>query len=130
MSIHESGTNHPMSYVVSHEQFQEIVRRAEDREKARLQASMQPARRSLARRWGVAPGTLENVRRGRLKRLSAVVRDRIAAAVISDLDADIRRLEHEKQLLLQSGSVLGANEILEIETWLSKARSAIDAVKR
>lgn len=114
----------------SHEQFREIVRRAEDREKTRIDAPLPIAREALGRRWKIAPGTLSNVRRGRLKNLSAMVRDRIAAAILSDLDADIRRLEHEKQVLLQSGSVLGANEILEIETWLSKARTAIDAVKR
>lgn len=55
----------------------EWVGRLERQEAARLGTDLADARRRVARRLGIAPGTLENLRRGRTKGVRAWIADRI-----------------------------------------------------
>jgi hypothetical protein len=55
-------------------------------------------RRALARRIGIAPGTIENIQRGRLKFVERV-EGRIRAAFVNLLEAEIARATDELETL-------------------------------
>lgn len=83
------------------------------------------ARAALARRLGVAPGTLENIRNGRIKGLRHWIAERIRAAVIRELELEILRLEHDLFVARQSGAGAGSDEILAATASLEAARLAL-----
>ena len=56
------------------------------------------AREAVARRIGVPPGTLQNLRKNRLKAIAVHWYDRLRAGVIRDLEAELRHVEHELQV--------------------------------
>lgn len=62
--------------------------------------SVPHARAALARRHRLSPGTLENAERGRAKRID----HRLVMAVISEIQSEWARLEHEIQILRQMGA--------------------------
>ena len=70
-------------------------RRTHDRPQARL---------NVARALGVAPGTIENIQRGRLKRISGWLRDALRARVVRELEAEVVRLQHEIDVYRQIGT--------------------------
>lgn len=71
-----------------------IARLLEDRETARL-GKLAVARATLARRIGCAPGTLESLRKGRLKRIEGWLHDKLMNLLVSEIEAEIRRLNAE-----------------------------------
>ena len=75
---------------------------------------MRQARQYLARRLGIAPGTLENLRRGRIKDPRKSLYDKLQAAVIRELEAEMRAHEHELQLLKQKGADPRGGEVQEV----------------
>lgn len=75
----------------------------EDQEAVRRVVSIEDARQHVARQTGVLPGTLENLRRGRLKEVAAHVYERLRAAIVRELLAEKARLDHELQIALQTG---------------------------
>lgn len=124
--VHRSGTDDPvMSAVANVEDARQFARRLEEREAARSGASLTSVRTAVARRMGIAPGTLENLRRGRLKDIRKGIFDSLKAGVIRELEAEMRRCEHELQILRQTGSDPRSDEIAEVETSLAKAREAL-----
>ncbi len=62
------------------------------------------ARANVARSLGTAPGTIENLQRNRLKRVSGWLRDALRARVIRELEAEVVKLQHEIAVLHQTGS--------------------------
>lgn len=75
----------------------------EDRERVRSGAALPIARRAVARRLGVAPGSLENLRRGRTKGVRAWLFERIRSAFIQEAQQELQRLSHELDVAIQSG---------------------------
>lgn len=69
-------------------------RRTKDRPQARIH---------VARALGTSPGTIENIQRGRLKRISGWLRDALRARVIRELESEIVRLKHELEVHKQVG---------------------------
>ena len=69
-------------------------RRVKDRDRARC---------NVARAIGTSPGTIENLQRNRLKRISGWLRDALRARVIRELEAEIARLQHELAVHKQTG---------------------------
>lgn len=61
------------------------------------------ARRALARRLGVAPGTVENIERGRFKGMRANLRDAIHKHKIEFFEKQIEAARHELEIA-RSGS--------------------------
>lgn len=120
MSVHPRGT--AASFV---DQAGAWGRRLEDREADRLGMTVREARAVVARRSGVAPGTLENLRKGRLKSVGAHVYARLRAAVIRELEAEHAALEHELQLLRAAGSDPRENEIAAVVASREAVRSAL-----
>jgi hypothetical protein len=73
---------------------QQETRRVGDRQRARY---------NVARALGTAPGTIENLQRNRLKRISGWLRDALRARVIRELESEVARLQHEIAVLSQTG---------------------------
>jgi hypothetical protein len=73
----------------------------------------------------VAPGTLENARRGRLKERPQSLAEVAKGAWIRELEREIQALAHEVQILRASGVAPDENEVLKAETLLAKARKLL-----
>ena len=91
------------------------VEKLEKTEAARTGVPVTVARRAVARRLGVSPGTVENIRRGRTKGVRAWIADRVANAVIREIENEIRGLSHELQCARQCGARAGESQIHEIQ---------------
>lgn len=101
-----------------------IAQNLERRERSRV-GSRTHARRSLAAKLRVGVGTLENLVRGRVKRVDAAIRDRLQALLVRELEQEIARLTHELEIARQSGAHLASEQISEVETHLAKARATL-----
>jgi transposase-like protein len=101
------------------------VRRLEDAEAIRSSVPVNTARSSVARKVGVHPGALANIRHGRIKAIAAHVFDALRGAVERELLHEIARLEHELALLRQSGVDPREDQMREVETHLAAAREAL-----
>lgn len=92
-----------MTSVAYLDRAEKWARLIEDKEAARTGRPLKEARTTVARRIGVAPGTMENLRKGRLKAIAAHWYDRLRAGVIAELESELRHVEHEIQIARQSG---------------------------
>lgn len=97
----------------------------EDREQTRSGVSLPNALATVARRIGVAPGSLENLRRGRSKGVRAFLYEKIRAAFIRECEQEMRRLAHELELARQAGLSAGSDEIGEIEAHFKALRELL-----
>jgi hypothetical protein len=77
------------------------------------------ARESVARSIGTLPGTIENLQRGRIKRISGWLRDALRARVIRALESEIARLKHELELHKQTGVDPRSDEATAVRADLS-----------
>ena len=77
------------------------------------------ARRNIARRLGTHPGTIENLQRSRLKRISGWLRDALRALVVRELEAEVAKLQHEIGVLKQTGVDPRSNEMAAARADLS-----------
>lgn len=75
----------------------------EDAAAKEARASLRVVRPSVAREVGVSPGTLENLRAGRLKGIAAHIYERLQAATLRRLQAEVQRIEHEIHVLKAQG---------------------------
>lgn len=100
-------------------------RSLEEREAMRTGKTISEARRVVARKTGVSPGTLENLRNGRLKSIGAHFYERLRTAVIAELHAEIGRLEHEIEITRQAGLVTSGDEVAKAQAALETARALI-----
>lgn len=90
-------------------------------QEARRRGTKDGVNRHVARAIGASPGTIENIMRGRLKRVSGWLRDALRARVIRELEAEIVRLQHEIAVLKQAGVDPRSHE-------MSAARADLSAV--
>lgn len=61
------------------------------------------ARVKVAHKIGALPGTLENLRRGRLKEVAAHLYAGLRAGVEAELEAELRHVQHSLHLVRQAG---------------------------
>lgn len=121
MSIQLSRNNEPdMNCAVS------LAQNLERRERARG-FTVPVARRAIARKIKTSVGTIENLVRGRIKRVDAAVRDRLQALLVSELEQEIARLTHELAIARQTGLHPASDEISEVETLLARATQILAA---
>lgn len=104
-----------------------FARRLEDRERQRSSVSLPVARQAVARRTGVPAGTLENLRRGRIKGVREWVADRLRSALISELEAEFARTEHELAFLRASHRRVDQGQIVQVEASLAALRETLRA---
>ena len=90
-------------------------------EKARSHLDFHGALRAVARRLGLSPGSLENLVRGRAKRITVSVAAAVRGAMIRELEGEIARLTHELELVRACGADPRSLQITEIEALLAKA---------
>jgi hypothetical protein len=129
--IHKLGTSDPMTtQAMTNERLREFVELAEKREMARLGKKLPDARQALADRWKLAAGTLENLRRLRIKKPALDIKRAIRAGLLADLKAEESRIQHERFLLLQCDFDLDSSEVNEMENALEKVRAAYQALDR
>jgi hypothetical protein len=101
-----------------------IAQTLERKERARV-FSVSLARQNLARKLQVGVSTVEHLVRGRAKRIDAVIRDRLQALLVRELESEIVRLTHELEIARQGGTHLASDKISEIETHLAQARALL-----
>lgn len=87
------------------------------------------AERHVARRAGVLPGTLENLRRGRLKYADGIGA-RLRVLLIAQIERQITALETEVGLVRATSVDRADLDILGAETALEKARACLGKASR
>jgi len=98
----------------------------EDSEARRLGINIPAARRRIAGRIGVSPGTLENIRRLRTKIIPSWLMNKVRAELVSVLQLEIQRLEHEVHLARQIGSDHRDDALASAETQLASVRKILE----
>ena len=111
-----------MSSVTADFIAQTIARRLEDKGCGRSGVTLALSRASVARATGVAAGTLENLRRGRIKGVRAWIFSALRAALIAELEAELARNEHELAVLRLSARRLDQEQVAEVEAGLASLR--------
>lgn len=115
-----------MSATATMHEAAQWARRIEDHEAARLGIPVSEARAVAARKAGIGPGTLANLRHGRVKTMTAHLRDRLAAAVVRVIETEIARLEHELEIARRAARRPDEARIRAAETALAAARQALE----
>lgn len=127
MIIHDDGINDP---VMSAATFEDLARQwVRGLEEDEARASGEPllvARQSLARKIGVAPGTLENIRRGRLKHIGKTIADQIQAYMVRHLQREIQRRTNDLQMVLECGKGIGDPEVDRLREAIARAQRVLD----
>lgn len=103
MRIPPPRTFHPMSAVAYLDRARAWTKALEDEEVERAGVRLAEARVIVARRTSIAPGTLENLRKGRLKTIAVDVYDRLRASVIRKLESELQHVQFELQIARQTG---------------------------
>lgn len=106
----------------------EIVKDLERRERGKI-PGRELARASLANRLRIGVGTIENLLRGRLKRIDADLRDRLHALHINELEHEIARLSQELVIARLTAAFSDPDEIGEVETCLAQAREKLERAR-
>jgi len=123
MSIHGDGINDPLCFNAA---AREWVISIEDHHAKAIGQTLPVARKHLARKVGIAPGTLENIRRGRLKEIRRQVADRLQSFMIRHLETEINKLANELEILIQSRKNNCATEIVAAQAAIAEARRLLD----
>lgn len=100
-------------------------RELEVREQRRLGLELAEARRRVAARAGAAPGTLENLRKGRLKDVGVALYERLRRLMLDELRAEVAAHENEIALLVELGGPVADSEIQEAQASLRQIRAAL-----
>jgi hypothetical protein len=93
-------------------------------------ADVSAARMNLAHKLKIGIGTVENLIRGRVKRVDDKIRDRLHALLIREIEAEIARLNHELETLRRSGHHLASQQVGEVEAHLDAARAILTGSAR
>lgn len=100
----------------------ELLLRLENFEARRLNTSPKRVRSTMASRLRAMPGTLENIRRLRLKTIPSWLMSRMRGELVSAMQHEIARLEHELAIHRQIGTDPGSNDFAKAEAALGAAR--------
>ncbi len=97
----------------------------EDREAARSGEPLHRAREAVARHIAVPAGTLENLRKNRLKGIAAHWYDQLRGGVIRALEAELRHVEFELQVARQTGLDPGSSDYQSALASQARLREAL-----
>lgn len=125
MRIQHFRTSHPMNSVAFVDQAKGWASELEHREAMRSGATRAKARLVVATRTSLAPGTLENLARGRLKAIAVHVYERLRSGLIREWETELVRLEHELSILRQTGVDPRDNQVAAVVAGISAARQAL-----
>lgn len=121
--VPERGTI--VSAVAYVENARDWARRLEDDEAASAGVPVEDARSVVARRLGIAPGTLTSLRKNRLKSISAHVYDRLNKAAARALERQLVQLTHELHLIRQQGLDARSDEAAAVVADIHAVRAAL-----
>lgn len=99
----------------------------EDSEAKRLGIKVAKARPRVASNLGTAPGTLENLRRRRLKSVPSWLLSRLRAQFLKLLQAELGRLQHEITVHLQAGTDNREDDLCAAQAQLDAAKEILTA---
>lgn len=116
----------PMNAMSDITAINKFARTLEDAEARRLGIKTSDARTRVAGRLGVAPGTLENIRRLRTKIVPNWLMNKVRAEFVATLQSEIRRLEHEINIARQTGADYRDDALASAETQLASAKAILD----
>jgi len=102
--------------------YVESIEKTEARRRGIKEAEARPL---IAGRIGISPGTLENLRRMRTKIVPNWLMNRVRAELISVLQSEIQRLEHEIIIAKAIGQDHRDDLLAEAETSLASARQIL-----
>lgn len=102
-----------------------LVGRLEDLEAGRRGTKVSEIRPSVARRIGVTVGTLENVRKRRRKAIPSWLLNSIRRVLVDVLQAEVRALEHEIHVHLQTGVDHRSDALAQAQNQVLAARKAL-----
>lgn len=94
----------------------------EDVEAERSSVKVKLARQMVARRVGVSPGTLENLRKGRTKRPAFDVVELIRAEFVREAQRQVSAWEHRLQIAKQAGAHPVSSAMAEAMAHLQTAK--------
>lgn len=114
-----------MSSAVCDAQICSDLSRLEAIEAVRSNVTVTAAREIIARKTALSSSTFENIRRGRAKRISAFVAERVRLLFVSELQAEMKRLEHDLAMALARGAKPDSYAIRTALSALSDARALI-----
>lgn len=127
MSSNRDGQFVQMNAMTDVTDAERFARYVEDAEATRLGVKLSEARPVVARRLGASPGTLENLRRGRLKIIPNFLMARIRSEFVAVLQSEVTRLEHEIALARQTGMDHRENDLAAAQTQLVAAKKILGA---
>lgn len=116
-------------FAITVDQAASWARDLEDREARVSGLPVSEARSRIAGKIKVPAGTLENLRRGRLKEVKTSLVAVLIAATRKALEADIAKLEHELAVLTAIDQGMGLGALGAAEAAIQAARAALDQVK-
>jgi len=102
-----------------------LIGRLEQKAADKTGRSRQEVRPELARTIGIAPGTIENLLRKRIKAIKANVYQRILAAADAALCREMSRLEHERKIIAAQADRFAQVDMGAVEAHLEAARAAL-----
>lgn len=120
-----NGEDIQVNACVDVERAHRWARVVEDAEAAALGLKVHEARPYVARRLGVAPGTLENLRRLRTKVIPNWMMMRLRSEFVAVLQSQIMRLEHEIHIARQTGASYRDNVLASAEAQVVKAKALL-----
>jgi hypothetical protein len=118
-----------MSAVAIDSAARKWVDELEKKEAARSSVNVKTARVIVARRMNIAPGSLENIKNGRVKGVRGWVFEKIRGAVIHELESEIARLSHELETARRGGLGYSENQVEEVSSDLARLRTHFNQVK-
>lgn len=89
-------------------------------------ATVETARRSIARDIRTGFGTVNNIIRNRVKRVDETIRDRLQARLVRELELEIARLTHELEMVCRGDRPLAEDQMREIEAHIAAAKSLLN----
>ncbi|MBB3771478.1 hypothetical protein FHS55_002077 [Angulomicrobium tetraedrale] len=105
-----------------------LVKRLEKKEAEGTGLNITAVRPLVARRVGLSPGTMENLRRGRIKAIKKHVYEWLLATVDRELASEIRKLETERAFLAAKAGRAPESEVRAVDASLQAARAALGEV--
>lgn len=97
------------------------------REQGQNGLTQEQAAKSVARRIREAPGTIMRLIKGRAKRIDAVVRDKLTAYAIGQLEAHRQRIDHELAMARACGPDPREAHLAQVEALLAEAERLMKA---
>jgi hypothetical protein len=103
-----------------------MTRRIEDAEAKSRGATIAKVRPDIAERAGLLPGTLENLRKGRVKGVAGRIYLLLRRVFIKQLQSELRALLHEFDDITSTGIPLDSDEASAVRESIAAIRAALD----